>query len=89
VGMTQGDKYPALCALYVLQPVALLNRFAMPAMHRGRCLDGAPTQHMADRYARRAEGEIALIITESCVVDHASAARGESLARMPAAMVSR
>ena len=49
------------------------NRWVMPAMQRGMCNDGAPSQELAAYYARRAEGGTALIIGESAAIDHPSA----------------
>jgi 2,4-dienoyl-CoA reductase-like NADH-dependent reductase (Old Yellow Enzyme family) len=45
----------------------------MPAMQRGHCQNGAPLAALAEYYKRRAAGGVALIIGESCAVDHVSA----------------
>jgi 2,4-dienoyl-CoA reductase-like NADH-dependent reductase (Old Yellow Enzyme family) len=53
--------------------VTLKNRFVMPAMQRGWCKDGAPLPELADYYRRRIQGGVALVIGESCAIDHPSA----------------
>jgi len=58
---------------FTLKNIILPNRFVMPAMQRGHCVDGAPAPELADYYRRRAEGEVGLIIGESCAVDHPTA----------------
>lgn len=68
-----------------IRGVTLANRFVMPAMQRGHCVDGAPTEALADYYRRRAEGGVALVIGESCAVDHVSATNQPTSARMNAA----
>ena len=65
--------------------VVLPNRFVMPAMQRGFCTNGRPQEALADYYRRRAEGGVALIIGESCAVDHPTATRQPGAARMNAA----
>ncbi|MBO9581696.1 MAG: 12-oxophytodienoate reductase [Sphingobium sp.] len=62
--------------------IILPNRFVMPAMQRGYCADGRPLEALADYYRRRAEGGVALIIGESCAIDHPSATRQPAAARM-------
>lgn len=49
------------------------NRWVMPAMQRGMCVDGAPSPDLAAYYARRAQGGTGLIIGESAAIDHPSA----------------
>lgn len=49
------------------------NRWVMPAMQRGMCVDGAPSADLAAYYARRAQGGVALVIGESAAIDHPSA----------------
>jgi 2,4-dienoyl-CoA reductase-like NADH-dependent reductase (Old Yellow Enzyme family) len=49
------------------------NRWVMPAMQRGMCVDGSPSADLAAYYARRAQGGTALIIGESAAIDHPSA----------------
>jgi 2,4-dienoyl-CoA reductase-like NADH-dependent reductase (Old Yellow Enzyme family) len=65
----------SLFSPYHIRGMKLANRFIMPAMQRGFCRDGAPTAELADYYRRRIEGGTALIIAESCAVDHPSATR--------------
>ena len=65
--------------------LTLPNRFVMPAMQRGFCQDGAPLPELARYYARRAEGGVALIISESNAVDHPSATVQPTAARLNAA----
>lgn len=48
----------------------LKNRLAMAPMTRGRCVQGVPTEKVADYYRRRAAGGIGLIITEGALVNH-------------------
>lgn len=63
--------------------ITLPNRFVMPAMQRGWCVDGVPLPKMADYYRSRVEGGVGLIISEACAIDHPSAT-GQS----PAALLS-
>lgn len=65
--------------------VELPNRFIMPAMQRGFCTDGRPRDALAEYYRRRAEGGVALIIGESCAVDHPTATRQPGAAKMNSA----
>lgn len=58
---------------FTLGRTTLRNRWVMPAMQRGMCVDGAPTADLAAYYARRAQGGTALIIGESAAIDHPSA----------------
>jgi len=56
-----------------LKGVTLENRFVMPGMQRGWAEEGgAPSPRLADYYARRVEGGVSLIISESAAVDHPS-----------------
>jgi 2,4-dienoyl-CoA reductase-like NADH-dependent reductase (Old Yellow Enzyme family) len=58
---------------FVLNKITLNNRFVMPGMQRGWAEDGgAPAPRLADYYARRVEGGVALIISESAAIDHPS-----------------
>jgi len=63
----------------------LANRFVMPAMQRGFCRDGRPLAALAAYYRRRVEGGVALIIGESCAIDHPTATAQPSAASMTAA----
>ncbi|MGE5721716.1 MAG: 12-oxophytodienoate reductase [Sphingomonadales bacterium] len=56
-----------------IKGVTLRNRFVMPGMQRGWAEDGAPSAEMPDYYRRRVLGGVALIISESCAIDHPSA----------------
>ncbi|MGO4388692.1 12-oxophytodienoate reductase [Microvirga sp. 2YAF29] len=47
-----------------LAGLALRNRIVMAPMTRERAPEGVPTNEMAEYYARRAEGGVALIVTE-------------------------
>ena len=66
----------ALFTPFTINGLALRNRFVMPGMQRGWCQDGRPGPQLASYYRERAEGEVALIITEACAVDHPSATQG-------------
>jgi 2,4-dienoyl-CoA reductase-like NADH-dependent reductase (Old Yellow Enzyme family) len=65
-----------------LGSLTLPNRFVMPGMQRGFCRDGAPLPELASYYARRAEGGVALIISEATAVDHPSATVQPTAARL-------
>ena len=71
-----------------LKGVTLRNRFVMPAMQRGQCVDGSPTAELAAYYRRRVEGGTALIIGESCAIDHPSATAQPTSAWMNRATLS-
>ena len=58
---------------FSLRSVTLRNRFVLPAMQRGWGTEGRPLPKLADYYRSRAEGGIALVISESCAVDHPAA----------------
>src|SRR5689334_11893895 len=63
-----------------LKGLDLPNRFVMPAMQRGMCEDGRPSEALAQYYRRRAEGGVKLIIGESAAIDHPTATRQPSSA---------
>lgn len=67
------DTLSCLFSPYQIGPITLANRFIMPAMQRGFCKGGAPLPELADYYRKRVEGGIALVIGESCAIDHPSA----------------
>lgn len=68
---------------FLINPsVTLANRFVMPAMQRGYCIDGAPTRELAEYYRRRVEGGVAMVIGESCAIDHPSATAQPTAARL-------
>jgi 2,4-dienoyl-CoA reductase-like NADH-dependent reductase (Old Yellow Enzyme family) len=52
-----------------LKSLELKNRIVMAPMTRSFSPSGAPTSHVADYYARRAEGDVGLIVSEGTVVD--------------------
>ena len=60
-----------------LRKLTLRNRIVMAPMSRGFSPGGVPGENVARYYARRAEGETGLIITEGVGVDD-SAALGEA-----------
>lgn len=62
--------------------VTLANRFVMPAMQRGYCIDGAPTPELTEYYRRRVAGGVTLVISESCAIDHPSATAQPTAARL-------
>jgi 2,4-dienoyl-CoA reductase-like NADH-dependent reductase (Old Yellow Enzyme family) len=62
--------------------VEIPNRFVMPGMQRGWCVNGAPSQRLADYYRERAEGGVGLVITEALAVDHPSATRSPYYGRL-------
>src|ERR1700758_5705369 len=71
----------------LLQPLRcgqlrLGNRFVMPGMQRSWCVDGAPDQRLREYYRRRVLGGASLVISESCGVDHPSATKNPTFARI-------
>ncbi len=54
----------------------LKNRIVMAPMTRAFSPNGIPGTNVADYYARRAENQVGLIITEGTLVNHPSAAQG-------------
>ena len=71
----------------LLQPLQirrlrLRNRFVMPGMQRYWCVDGAPDHRLRDYYRRRVLGGAALIVSESCAIDHPSATKNPTFARI-------
>ncbi len=81
--MTPSSAVPsALFQPLSIGPVTLPNRFVMPGMQRGWCEAGAPTERLGAYYRRRVEGGVALIVTESCAVDHPSATAQPAAARI-------
>ena len=89
--MTELDESPAGTADYditpLLQPLQvrglhLRNRFVMPGMQRYWCVDGAPDHRLREYYRRRVLGGTSLVISESCAVDHPSATKNPTFARI-------
>jgi 2,4-dienoyl-CoA reductase-like NADH-dependent reductase (Old Yellow Enzyme family) len=71
----------------LLQPLRirglqLRNRFVMPGMQRYWCVDGAPDLRLREYYRRRVLGGASLVISESCAVDHPSATKNPTFARI-------
>jgi 2,4-dienoyl-CoA reductase-like NADH-dependent reductase (Old Yellow Enzyme family) len=60
----------------------LRNRFVMPGMQRGWCKKGEPSPELAAYYGKRAAGGIALVISESCAIDHESATAQRTAAHL-------
>jgi 2,4-dienoyl-CoA reductase-like NADH-dependent reductase (Old Yellow Enzyme family) len=65
----------------VLGPLAVRNRFAMAPMTRCQCPQGVPGPDVAQYYRRRAEGGVALIISEGTSVDHPGASNDANIPR--------
>jgi 2,4-dienoyl-CoA reductase-like NADH-dependent reductase (Old Yellow Enzyme family) len=89
--VTELDQSPAATADYditpLLAPLAirglqLRNRFVMPGMQRYWCVDGAPDRRLREYYRRRVLGGASLVISESCAVDHPSATKNPTFARI-------
>ena len=89
--MTEPEEPQAEAADYdimpLLQPLQvrglqLRNRFVMPGMQRYWCVDGAPDQRLCEYYRRRVLGGVSLVISESCAVDHPSATKNPTFARI-------
>jgi len=64
----------ALFRPFVSKKLTLSNRIVMAPMTRSFSPGGVPGADVADYYARRAEGEVGLIVTEGTVVDRPGAA---------------
>jgi 2,4-dienoyl-CoA reductase-like NADH-dependent reductase (Old Yellow Enzyme family) len=60
----------ALFRPFQLQGLALQNRIVMAPMTRSQSPEGVPGVDVAAYYRRRAEGGVALIITEGTLIDH-------------------
>jgi len=67
---------------FTIGKVTLRNRLVVPSMQRGASLDGAPPPALADYYGRFAQGGFALVMSESCAIDHPSASRKVTCVRM-------
>lgn len=89
--MTERESLTAGAADYditpLLQPLRvrglrLRNRFVMPGMQRYWCADGAPDLRLREYYRRRVRGGASLVISESCAVDHPSATKNPTFARI-------
>jgi 2,4-dienoyl-CoA reductase-like NADH-dependent reductase (Old Yellow Enzyme family) len=89
--VTELEESPAGTADYdigpLLQPLQvrglrLRNRFVMPGMQRYWCADGAPDLRLREYYRRRVLGGASLVISESCGIDHPSATKNPTFARI-------
>jgi 2,4-dienoyl-CoA reductase-like NADH-dependent reductase (Old Yellow Enzyme family) len=80
-GTTDYDIGPLLQPLQV-RGLRLRNRFVMPGMQRYWCADGAPDLRLREYYRRRVLGGASLIISESCGIDHPSATKNPTFARI-------
>ncbi len=69
--MTSTD---ALFRPFVSRKLSLSNRIVMAPMTRSFSPGGVPGADVADYYARRAEGDVGLIVTEGTVIDRPGAA---------------
>lgn len=89
--MAEVEEPPAAASGYDLTPLLqplrirgleLRNRFVMPGMQRYWCADGAPDRRLREYYRRRVLGGTSLVISESCAVDHPSATKNPTFARI-------
>ena len=78
---TDYDIGPLLEPLQIRR-LRLRNRFVMPGMQRYWCVDGAPDHRLRDYYRRRVLGGASLVISESCAIDHPSATKNPTFARI-------
>ena len=78
---TDYDITPLLQPLRI-RGVQLRNRFVMPGMQRYWCVDGAPDYRLRDYYRRRVQGGASLVVSESCAIDHPSATKNPTFARI-------
>ncbi len=72
--MTSLADVDALFQPFVSEKLSLPNRIVMAPMTRSFSPDGVPGPDVAAYYARRAEGEVGLIVTEGTVIDRPGAA---------------
>jgi 2,4-dienoyl-CoA reductase-like NADH-dependent reductase (Old Yellow Enzyme family) len=89
--VTELEESPAGTADYDIKPLLqplqvrglrLRNRFVMPGMQRYWCADGAPDLRLREYYRRRVLGGASLVISESCAIDHPSATKNPTFARI-------
>lgn len=80
-GSASYDLTPLLQPLDIRQ-MHLRNRFVMPGMQRYWCVDGAPDLRLREYYRRRVLGGASLIISESCAINHPSATKNPTFARI-------
>jgi 2,4-dienoyl-CoA reductase-like NADH-dependent reductase (Old Yellow Enzyme family) len=62
-----------------LKSLELKNRIVMAPMTRSFSPEGVPTPKVADYYARRAEGEVGMIVSEGTVVDRPSSSNDPNI----------
>jgi 2,4-dienoyl-CoA reductase-like NADH-dependent reductase (Old Yellow Enzyme family) len=65
-----------------IRGMQLRNRFVMPGMQRYWCVEGAPDYRLREYYCRRVLGGASLVISESCAIDHPSATKNPTFARI-------
>src|SRR5882757_1009151 len=75
---------PSLFTPYRVRNIILKNRFVVPGMQRGVSDRGMPTAALAAYYRRFIEGGFALVMSESCAIDHPVASAKTSVLRMNA-----
>jgi len=89
--VTQVQRNPIEAADYDLAPLMqpldirrmhLKSRFVMPGMQRMWCVDGAPDRRLRDYYRRHILGGAALVISESCAINHPSATKDPTFAQI-------
>jgi 2,4-dienoyl-CoA reductase-like NADH-dependent reductase (Old Yellow Enzyme family) len=80
-GTADYDITPLLQPLRIRR-LQLRNRFVMPGMQRYWCVDGAPDHRLREYYRRRVLGGASLVISESCAIDHPSATKNPTFARI-------
>jgi 2,4-dienoyl-CoA reductase-like NADH-dependent reductase (Old Yellow Enzyme family) len=87
----QGQQHPIRAASYDLAPLLqpldirrmhLKSRFVMPGMQRMWCVEGAPDHRLREYYRRRIIGGAALVISESCAINHPSATKDPTFAQI-------
>src|ERR1039457_4908420 len=64
-----------------LKSLELKNRIVMAPMTRSFSPGGVPTSNVADYYARRAEGEVGLIVSEGTVVNRPASSNDPNIPR--------
>jgi len=79
--MQANDLAPLFQPLTV-NTLTLPNRFIMPGMQRGMAKDGDPLPALGEYYCKRAKGGVALIISESCAINHPSSSQQPACVRM-------
>lgn len=80
-GTADYDITPLLQPLRI-RGLELRNRFVMPGMQRYWCVEGAPDLRLREYYCRRVLGGASLVISESCAVNHPSATKNPTFARI-------